>query len=56
MINSNEKSNLFFQAIFFVLLLSVFASYCRYVVWRDFQYFLVEDEIPSQFDLTTYIN
>lgn len=50
-----EKSALVYIAIIFILLgLSVTVAYYRYMVRQDFTYFQTEDDVPSQFDISSY--
>ncbi len=55
MIDSDKKSNTFLLIIFILILFSIFATYYRYFIQGDFKYFMTKDEIPNQFDLSTYI-
>lgn len=56
MIDSDKKSNTFLLIIFVIAFVSILVTYYRYVVRQDFQYFTTEDEIPDQFDPSTYTN
>lgn len=54
MVDSNKKNNIFFLILFSFLLFSILATYYRYIIRQDFQYFVTEDETHSQFDINTY--
>ena len=56
MIDSDKKSNIFFLVFFLLLLISISMAYYKYIVRHDFQYFTIEEDIPNQFDLSTYTN
>ncbi len=44
----------FFIIIIILLLGSIIITADRYLIRKDFRYFLTEEEIPDQFDLNTY--
>lgn len=49
------KSGSIYITILFVLTgLSIAGTYYRYMVRQDFVYFTTEDQIPSQFDVSSY--
>lgn len=54
MIDSDKRSNIFFIILFFLFIYSVFSIYYKYIFLEDFHYFLTEEELPNQFDLSTY--
>jgi hypothetical protein len=42
--------------LFLLVFISAGVSYMKYVINSDFTYFETEEEIPSQFDLATYLD
>lgn len=40
--------------IFALILISSIASYYRYVILEDFSFFHTEDNVPTQFEQSTY--
>ncbi len=53
--SDNKSSAIFILIIFFLLIISIFATYYKYIVREDFKYFTTEEEIPNQFSVDTYI-
>ena len=49
-----KESSVYLVIIFILAGLSIGAAYYRYIVQGDFVYFSTEDQIPSQFDLSSY--
>lgn len=50
-----NKGSIYIVFLVALVLVSSAASYYRYVIAEDFIYFTTEEEIPSQFDIATYL-
>jgi hypothetical protein len=51
---SSGSAFVYIAVLFSLLLLSAGVSYQRYIVEENFDYFMTEEELPNQFDLSTY--
>lgn len=54
MIDSDQKSNIFFIVLFFLFVYAVIGLYYKYIFSEDVFYFLNENDVPEQFDLANY--
>ena len=49
-----RSSAIYITILFVLVVLSLAATYYRYIVKKDFVYFTTEESIPDRFDLSSY--
>jgi hypothetical protein len=52
----NRSSGIFLSIILIALIISTTASFYRYVVFKDFEYYLNEETVPDPLDSSSYKN